>query len=52
MHKKNMRTTGNIRMNGHRKDKLIILTIEVIEMILRDGGQHQILKEQGERKQR
>lgn len=34
MHKEHMRSPRNIRMNRHRKDKLIILTIKIVKVIL------------------
>lgn len=33
VHQQNMRSTTDIRMNRHRKDELVVLSIEVIEMI-------------------
>jgi hypothetical protein len=34
MHQQDVRSPRNVRMNGHREDKLIIFPIEVIEVIL------------------
>lgn len=34
MHEKNMRTSRDIRVNGHGEDEFIVFPVEVIEVVL------------------
>ena len=34
MHEKDMGTSRNVRVDGHREDELVVLAVEVVEVVL------------------
>ena len=42
MHQQNMWSPGNVGMNSHWKDELVVLSIEIVKMILRTLGTPQL----------